>query len=182
MPKDPHKEHKAVVDRGTAFRTFEGQSFFRLSLVTGGCYGFALRSSDFRDWFFYEFYNRYDRLPTEPAFRAIVRLLEAQASSDPLLRRHVFRRVGSRTDLTSCRTTQVFLDLANQEGRYVHITEDGWKVVATNKVDFQIGRVSSDIPEPRGTGRPRQTAAPHQSRHRRRLAPGPGVAPRRPPH
>src|SRR4051812_49403188 len=37
MPKDPHKEHKAVVDRGTAFRTFEGQSFFRLSLVTGGC-------------------------------------------------------------------------------------------------------------------------------------------------
>jgi len=48
--------------------------------------------------------------------------LEAQASWDPLRKRAVFRRVGSRSHSTTCRTTDVYLDLSNQEGRYVHIT------------------------------------------------------------
>jgi len=149
---DPLKDHKAVVDHGIAFRTLEGQSFLRLPLFTGGCYGYGIRSLDFRNWFFSEFHNRYDHLPTEPEFRAIMTYLESQASSEPLRKRHLFRRVGSRSDLTSCRTNQIFLDLANEEGRYIHITADGWKVVAADKADFLIGRASNDIPEPKGPG------------------------------
>ena len=56
---DPHKDHKAIVDHGIPFCSREGQAFLRLPLFVGGCFGFAIRSLDFRNWFFSEFHNRY---------------------------------------------------------------------------------------------------------------------------
>jgi len=147
------KDHLAIVDHGIPYCSREGQAFLRLPLCTGGIYDYAIRSLDFRNWFFSEFHNRYDYLPTESEFRAIMTHLEAQASSDPLRKRAVFRRVGSRSHPTTCRTIDVYLDLSNQEGRYVHITADDWKIVAADKVDFLIARSPSISPNPKAPAR-----------------------------
>jgi hypothetical protein len=103
----------------------DGQAFVRFeSPCSNGYYILPVRSAEYRNWFFAQFFAEYDTLPTSQAFRAILQHLEAQADADPDNRRwNIFRRVGARGPGYFPR--EILLDLANPECQFVEISSTG---------------------------------------------------------
>jgi hypothetical protein len=137
----------AIVEQGVPFTAADGQAFVRLAVPYGGFYILPVRSSAYRDWFFYRFFNQYDSLPTANAFQAILNHLEARASQNEVNERlAVFRRVGARGP--GLLPDQILLDLANSDCQFVEISPGSWRVTAGVDALFQTSRSSTALPAP----------------------------------
>ncbi|SPE25206.1 hypothetical protein SBA6_100020 [Candidatus Sulfopaludibacter sp. SbA6] len=150
MPQpDPFDRLIATAEPGAVFTAADGQAFFRLPVPSSG--GFRIlpvRSPAFRDWFFHEFYTRYNLPPAPRAFHALLNHLEAEANHHDQHNRRldVWRRIGS---LGGPIPTHILLDLANSDGQYVEISPDGWKTTAGPGVLLQTSRSTVSLPAPK---------------------------------
>lgn len=106
-----------------------------------------LRSAAFRNWFFAEHLSHVTYVPSPPAFRAILDLLESNAfRAEDRLGWPVHRRVGSLR--TGDGPGTLFLDLANPCGDIVEITAGGWKLQSESSVPFEPSAAARPIPTP----------------------------------
>ena len=142
------------------FTASDGQVFVRLPWPSAkGAAILPLRSTDWRDWFFYRVYAEHDFVPSTHAFQAILNLLEALASADCERQRlAVFRRVGVRWEGPT--PGMLLLDLANPEGQLVEMSPDGWKTTNSSGTHtlFQVSRSTWSIPAP--VSSPAESPAP----------------------
>ena len=136
-----------IAGRGIPFTASDGQSFVRLGVPSGGFYILPVRSPAYRDWFFHEFFNLYDTLPSSRAFHAILNHLEAEANHHGQDQRlAVWRRVGCRGD--GLLPSQILLNLANPECQFVEISPTGWKTTAGTNALLQTTRSTLSLPAP----------------------------------
>ena len=144
MPKPPkHSSLEPLISiarRGLPFTSPDGQAFVRLdSACSDGSYILPVRSPEYRNWFFAQFFAEYETIPSSYAFRAILQHLEAQADADPANRCcNVFRRVGARG--SGYFPNQILLDLADPECQFVEISPTGWRTTTARNVNFQTSR------------------------------------------
>ncbi|HEV3198686.1 MAG TPA: prolyl oligopeptidase family serine peptidase [Bryobacteraceae bacterium] len=138
----------SVARRGFPFTDQDGQTFVKFqSPCSDGYYSLPVRSPEYRNWFFAQFFSEYDTIPTTSAFHAILHHLEAQADRDPDTRGFsVFRRVGSRGPGYFPR--QILLDLANPECQFVEISPTGWTTTTGCDANFQTSRSTRPLPAP----------------------------------
>jgi hypothetical protein len=137
-----------IAGQAVAFTSLDGQAFVRLpgSGFTG-FYILPVRSRAFRNWFFYQFFSRYQTVPTVNAFHAMLNHLEAQgAENDHNRGLAVFRRVGS--DILGIAPRKILLDLANPQCQFVEITPEGWKTTAGPGVLLEPSRSTYPRPPP----------------------------------
>ncbi len=134
-----------IAGNADPFTSFDSQAFVRVPASGGFCI-LALRSCAFRNWFFYEFYNRFDTLPSAQAFSTLLNLLEARANLPDCQRFTVGRRVTSLGPRMA--PEKIFLDLADPLSQFVEISPGAWKVTAGPGVLFQTSRSTLSIPAP----------------------------------
>jgi hypothetical protein len=136
-----------IAGRGIPFTSSDGQAFVRLPEPSGGFYILPIRSPAYREWFFHQFYNEYDSLPTANAFSAILHHLEAEANQKFNNQRlAVWRRVGARGPNPI--PHQILLDLVDPERRFVEISTQGWTVTAGENALFQTSRPTVSLAPP----------------------------------
>src|SRR5580700_11165821 len=103
----------SIARRGTTFTDRFGQAcIYVRAWNTSGFDYFPIRSRQFREWVYSEYYSEHDAIPTSHAFRTLLLHLEAQATNEPRNQHlSVFHRVGTRTPAYFPK--EIPLDLAN---------------------------------------------------------------------
>ncbi|HEX6895938.1 MAG TPA: hypothetical protein VF146_11735 [Bryobacteraceae bacterium] len=87
---------------------------------------YPIRSAAFRDWLIAEFLKIYEAPPSQDAFRALMRTLEARAAHTEYPPQKLDYRVGFEGDPFA--PSKIILDLANGHGDVVEIDSHGWRV------------------------------------------------------
>ena len=137
----------SIAQQGIPFTAADGQAFVRLNGPSGGFFILPIRSSEYRDWFFFRFFDQFDTIPSAHAFHAILNHLDAQANQSGVNQRlAVFRRVGSRG--STLFPDQILLDLANPERQFVEISPGNWRITADANALLQTSRSSAALPAP----------------------------------
>src|ERR1017187_5554336 len=148
MPPDPFAKFAAIVEPCFTFTAEDGQPFIRIPIDCGGCFSLPVRSRAFHDWYFFQFYGRYDYLPPPREFYALVDHLEGRANyyDERSRRLPVFRRVGR---VGAGRVPdRILLALANFGHDYVEISPDGWKTTAGPNALFRTSRSTGALRAP----------------------------------
>ena len=146
MP-DPLAPLLDIARRGVPLTASDGQAFVRLNGPSPGAFFILpVRSHAYRDWFFHEFYARFDTLPSSRAFHSILDHLESEANHSAQNQRlAVWRRVGCRGGRVP---THILLNLANPECEFVEISPAGWKTTAGAGALLQTSRSTVSLPAP----------------------------------
>ncbi len=131
------------------FTDVAGRAFAKLHAANSDGFSIvSLRSREYREWFSTAFYGAHSTAPSNHAFHALLRHLEAQADSDPRQSRlRVFRRVGSRGP--NIIPDQLLIDLANPQGQFVEISPSAWRTTTDMNVNIQSSRSSRPLPAPK---------------------------------
>jgi len=101
----------------TFFTTDHAQVCATLPLGPAGRQVWPLRSALFQYWLLNRFYQEHQLVPRDPSWRAVLRILEACAHSQPGPRRPVDRRVAGRGNPLET----IALDLLNSQAEVVEI-------------------------------------------------------------
>jgi len=100
-----------------------------------------LQSKGFKDWLIAEFYERYNKPPTNSAIETAMALLSSKARRDgdeyP-----VYTRVAEEDG-------RIYLDLANAARQVMEIDAYGWRVLDISPVKFKRSESMRPLPEPR---------------------------------
>src|SRR5690242_9245785 len=99
-----------IARESAPFVATDGQAYVSVPVPPGGV--FPVRSTAFRNWFYYRVYVKHDTIPSTNAYQGILNLLESQAAAWESNRVTVSRRIaGIGAGLVPDR---VLLHLANQ--------------------------------------------------------------------
>src|SRR5689334_19308980 len=110
------------------FAAANGQAFVRLPAPSlRGLYILPVRSPAFLHWLHHQFYVRYSDLPAARTLHRVLLHLEAEAHELDRARTGlaVYRRVASEGPRLA--PSQLLIDLADHERRFVEITPRGWR-------------------------------------------------------
>jgi hypothetical protein len=100
-----------------------------------------LQSRGFNDWLIAEFYERYNKPPTNSARDTAMALLSSKARRDGD-EYQVYMRVAEEGG-------KIYLDLANAARQVVEIDSFGWRVLDLSPVRFKRSESMRPLPEPR---------------------------------
>ena len=136
----------AITEKLDTFTSTDAQTFIQIPVpASKGLLNLPIRSRAFRQWLFYECYQRYDCLPSPQAVATLLTLLEAQAN---LAHDGAFRgyNVGRRVATNAARD-QILLDLSDPLARFVEISPGSWKIAAGRAL-LQTSRSTRSLPDP----------------------------------
>jgi phage/plasmid primase-like uncharacterized protein len=100
----------------------------------------SVRSSKFRTWLVYRYYQLIKSVPNDTAVKNAIALLEARAKFDGV-EREVYLRVAGHEG-------RIYLDLCDANWRAVEIDAEGWRVVARPPARFYRRAGTLPLPEP----------------------------------
>ncbi len=129
----------------TPLSTELGQSFVSIPLGTEAHQVIPLYSKAFRNWLLERFHTEHQVNPRASALRDVINLLEAKLQFGGGPRTPVARRI-ARTK------TGILLDLYNDQGEAVEITNHGWSITSNLATAFRSTRSSRPLPRPQNGG------------------------------
>jgi len=106
----------------------------------------SIRSTDFRDWLSYQFYQREKKMPSAQALQDVINILEGKARFNSE-RKSIYLRLASFGN-------KIYLDLCNADWEIVEIDQHGWRVIKSKDAPVRFRRVSSmqSLPTPKYPG------------------------------
>ncbi len=125
----------------TFFTTDHGQVYATLRLGPSGQQVWPLRSALFQYWLLNRFFEEHDSAPSEPSWRAALRLLEARAHCHSAHHPVHLRVAGRGQPLQT-----IALDLLNSQSQVVEITAEGWNILGDS--DFSFHYYPGNLPLP----------------------------------
>ncbi|HLG97762.1 MAG TPA: hypothetical protein VKX49_15720 [Bryobacteraceae bacterium] len=140
----------------TPFTSQDGQPCASVPGEGGSRHVYPLRSADFRDWLICEFVTVYEAPPSQDAFRAVLRTLEARAAHAEYPPQKLDYRVGFEGDPFA--PSKIILDLANAQGHVLEIDAHGWRV--RENFDHPCRQSLTTLPLPAPTLPPADGSAP----------------------
>jgi hypothetical protein len=150
-PSEPeeHQRHQAqllvaIAAEAELFHTPDGKAYATFPQA-GHRETWSVRSSGFRQWLTWRFYESEGKPPGKQAMESAIALLEARARFDGP-RHQVWVRVARGED------DAVYLDLGNENWEAVKVTPEGWQVVADPPVRFLRPRGLGALPRPERGG------------------------------
>lgn len=142
----PNSTRDALMHLGqrgvTLFHDKDGRGYAEVE-TPGGPTTMRLRSRAFRRWLSARCFRETRRAPRDGDVRDVAETLHGLAQQGPL--EPVFIRVGPIGD-------SVYIDLADSEGRAVHVFPGGWKIVSRAPVHFWRPEGTEPLPLPVGGG------------------------------
>jgi hypothetical protein len=126
------------------FRSTQGMACARIPRGAGRRAQYV-ESPQFREWLEHEFYRAFNTTAPDASVQETIRTLKGKALFDSGTAQEVYVRVGGD------RTT-AYLDLADDSGRVVVITPDGWEVRTNVGVNFLQAEGMLPLPEPQRGG------------------------------
>jgi len=162
MPKSDQSLHLLKQARGARpFRSEHGQPCVSVGKSVGQDAGaqtiFPIRSAGFRDWLTNNFFNETERAPSNDAYQATVRILEAQSRYTEFPVRKVNHRIAYDGD--ALLPTRIAIDLANSAGEVLEITSRGWTVGENLRYAFRESNSTQALPQPESN----ENSGEHQS-------------------
>ncbi len=133
----------------TPFRSVDGQPCATIPTSTESRTLVPLRSAEFRDWLFSNFYKEFETAPSASAYRDALRTLEARARFTDFPKQRVNHRLTFVGD--PFLPNKIVLDLANSAGEVLEITSRGWSLKTTQQHAFRSSTSTLALPLPTPT-------------------------------
>jgi hypothetical protein len=130
----------------TPFRSIDGQPCATIPTSTESRILVPLRSAEFRDWLFSNFYKEFETAPSASAYRDALRTLEAQARFTNFPEQRVNHRLSFVGD--PFLPNKIVLDLANSRGEVLEISSRGWSLQTTQQHAFRSSTSTLALPRP----------------------------------